>query len=491
MKGIFRLSTFKDISVVSGCGVGGGSLGYANTLYVPPKAFFEDPQWGEMEDWHSVLAPHYAEAQRMLGVTQNPHDDPADQLLRELGEELGVGDTYQKTPVGVYFGEPGKTVPDPFFGGEGPDRTGCMLCGRCMVGCPHGAKNTLVKNYLYFAEKRGAKVTPERTVIDIRPIGPADGSEGYEVESVRSGAWLRKERRVQRARGVVLSAGPLGTNKLLQRCPPGRIAAADLPPPGGARAHQLRVDPHGDGARGLPGRPRQTRRDHLIDLPGPAHAHRDRAPTATPGDSMQAFYTLLVGDGTRVTRPLKLLAQVVLHPAQARPGGVLQALVAAHDHHPGDADARQRDRAAARAKGRSASFWLSTEQDAERPNPSFIPVANEAAEWFAKRTGGIAQSAVTEALFNIPTTAHILGGAVIAPDPEHGVIDAHQRVFGYENLLVCDGSAVPANVGVNPSLTITALAEHAMSHVPAAGAPNAFTGAETPLGEPVPAATTA
>ncbi|HEY2200652.1 MAG TPA: GMC family oxidoreductase N-terminal domain-containing protein, partial [Solirubrobacteraceae bacterium] len=218
MKGIFRLTTFRDVAVVSGCGVGGGSLGYANTLYVPPKQFFEDRQWAEMNDWESALAPHYSAAQRMLGVVQTPTSDPADQLLRELGEELGVGDTYKKTPVGVYFGEPGVTVPDPFFGGEGPARTGCRECGRCMVGCPHGSKNTLVKNYLYLAEKRGAQVMPERTVIDVRPLGDGSGKDGYEVESVRSGAWLRKERRVQRARGVVVSAGPLGTNKLLQRC---------------------------------------------------------------------------------------------------------------------------------------------------------------------------------------------------------------------------------------------------------------------------------
>jgi cholesterol oxidase len=248
MKGIFRMTTFKDVSVVSGCGVGGGSLGYANTLYVPPKAFFEDRQWAAIADWERALAPHYAEAQRMLGVVQNEHDDPADQLLRELGEELGVGDSYKKTPVGVYFGEPGKTVPDPFFGGEGPDRTGCRLCGRCMVGCPHGSKNTLVKNYLYLAEKRGARVMPERTVIDVRPIGSSDGADGYEVESIRSGAWLRKQRRVQRARGVVVSAGPLGTNKLLARA---RLAAARLRASGRARAHELRVDPGRDGARGL------------------------------------------------------------------------------------------------------------------------------------------------------------------------------------------------------------------------------------------------
>src|SRR5437899_1418456 len=218
MKGIFRMTTFRDVAVVSGCGVGGGSLGYANTLYVPPKTFFEDLQWAGLEDWERALEPHYEEARRMLGVVENPHEDHADQLLRELGEELGVGASYNKTPVGVFFGEPGKTVADPYFGGEGPDRTGCRLCGRCMVGCPHGAKNTLVKNYLYFAERGGAKVMPERTVIDVRPLGDGSGADGYEVESVRSGAWLRRERQVLRARGVVVAAGALGTNRLLQRC---------------------------------------------------------------------------------------------------------------------------------------------------------------------------------------------------------------------------------------------------------------------------------
>src|SRR5947209_17045020 len=157
MKGIFRLTTFKDVSVVSGCGVGGGSLGYANTLYVPPRQFFEDRQWAGLDDWETALAPHYAEAQRMLGVTEQPYEDPADQLLRELGEELGVGDTYKHTPVGIFFGEPGKTVPHPYFGGEGPDRTGCLFCGRCMGGCVHGAKNTLVKKDLNSARTRGAR----------------------------------------------------------------------------------------------------------------------------------------------------------------------------------------------------------------------------------------------------------------------------------------------------------------------------------------------
>jgi cholesterol oxidase len=479
MKGIFRLTTFKDVSVVSGCGVGGGSLGYANTLYVPPKAFFEDRQWADIDDWERVLAPHYAEAQRMLGVTQNPHEDPADQLLRELGDELGVGDTYKLTPVGIYFGEPGRKVADPYFGGEGPERTGCTLCGRCMVGCVHGAKNTLVKNYLYFAERRGANVMPERTVIDVRPIGGGDGSAGYEVESVRSGAWLRREKRVDRARGVVLSAGPLGTNRLLQRC---RLEGS-LPRLSSRLGELVRTNSESILTVTVP-------EDYPEDLikrvaitssiyPDP-HTHIETVTYGDDGDSMRLLYTLLVGDGTRLTRPLKLLAQIVRHPRR-----LAQVLFAKHWSRRTiillvmqtlDNAIALRPR-----KGPFGSFWLQTEQDPERPNPTFIPIANKAAEWFAERTGGIAQSALTEALFNIPSTAHILGGAVIAQDAEHGVVDARQRAYGYENLLVCDGSVIPANVGVNPSLTITALAEHAMTHVPAAGERGADETAAPPL----------
>jgi cholesterol oxidase len=476
MKGIFRLTTFKDVSVVSGCGVGGGSLGYANTLYVPPKAFFEDRQWADMADWESALSPHYAEAQHMLGVVENPYEDPADQLLRELGEELGVGDTYKRTPVGIFFGgEDGKngagiTVPDPYFDGEGPDRTGCQLCGRCMVGCPHGAKNTLVKNYLYLAEKLGARVMPERTVIDIRPLGSPDGSDGYAVESVRSGAWLRKDRRVQRARGVVVSAGPLGTNKLLQRC---RVKGS-LPRISARLGELVRTNSESILAVTVP----EDYPDDLINrvaitssIYPDAHTHIETVTYGEDGDSMHRLNTVLVGRGTRVTRPLKLLGQTLLHPRR-----VAKVLFPKHWSRRTiillvmqtlDNAIALRPR-----RGPLGSFWLQTEQDPERPIPTFIPVANQAAEWFAKRTDGIAQSSLTEALFNIPTTAHILGGAVIAPDPQRGVVDARQRVFGYENLLVCDGSAIPANVGVNPSLTITALAEHAMSHVAAVGSAN-------------------
>jgi cholesterol oxidase len=466
-RGIFRLTPFKDVSVVSGCGVGGGSLGYANTLYVPPSQFFNDPQWADLEDWESTLAPHYAEAQRMLGVVVHENDDPADQLLKEFGEEIGVGDTYQKTPVGIFFGEdPGKTVPDPFFGGEGPDRTGCMQCGRCMVGCPHGAKNTLVKNYLWLAERRGATVTPDRMVTEIRPLGATDGSDGYAVSSERSGMLPGRGRRTLTARGVIVAAGPLGTNRLLQRC---RLGGA-LPRISSRLGELVRTNSEMILAVTVP-------EDYPEDLtkrvaitssiyPDP-HTHIETVTYGNDGDSMSTLYTLMVGDGTRVTRPLKLLAQIVGHPVRfiktLWPGGwsrrtiillVMQTLDNAIALRP--------------KLKRSGDVRLQTEQDPEKPNPTFIPVANQAAEWFAERTGGIAQSSTMEALFNVPTTAHILGGAVIGHGPEDSVVDSRQRVFGYENLLVCDGAAVPANVGVNPSLTITALAEHAMSHIPEA-----------------------
>jgi cholesterol oxidase len=464
MKGIFRLTQFKDVAVVSGCGVGGGSLGYANTLYVPGEDFFEDPQWSGLADWEAELAPHYEEAQRMLGVVVHEDDDPADQLLRELGEHLGVGETYRKTPVGVYLDNPGQTVPDPYFGGEGPERTGCMRCGRCMVGCPHGAKNTLVKNYLWLAERRGARIEAERTVTDVRPLGAADGADGYAVTSERSGMIPGRGRRTLTARGVVFAAGPLGTNKLLQRC---RLGGS-LPRISDRLGELVRTNSEMILAVTVP-------EDYPDDLTKRVaitssiwtdpHTHIETVTYGHDGDSMSALYTLLTGDGTKATRPLKLLGQILRHPVNflkiMRPKGwsrrtiivlVMQTLDNAIALRP--------------KRKRNGDVRLRTEQDPEKPNPTFIPVANEAAEWLAQRTGGIAQSSMSEALFNVPNTAHILGGAVIGAGPEDGVIDAEQRIFGYENLLVCDGAAVPANVGVNPSLTITALAEHAMAAVP-------------------------
>jgi len=464
MRGIFRLTYFKDVGIVSGSGVGGGSLGYANTLYVPPRPFFDDRQWNGLNDWESELAPHYDEAQRMLGVVDYDEDDEAAKLLSEFGRELGVSDTDTRTRVGVFLGEPGKTVPDPFFGGEGPPRTGCTRCGRCMVGCPHGAKNSLVKNYLWLAERRGAKVMADREVVDIRPIGAADGSDGYYVTTERPGAWFRRKRQVHTARGVVVAAGALGTNKLLANC----RHNGSLPQISDRLGELVRTNSEVILAVTAP--------DDSVDYtkrvaisssiyPDP-YTHIETVVYGHSGGAIKGLYTLLTGEGTRVTRPLRLFSTLIRHPGRlvklmTSPGWSRRTIILLVMQTLDNAIAlRPKPK-------RGGGVSLHTEQDPEKPIPTFIPVANQAAEFFAERMGGIAQSSVGEALWNVPTTAHILGGAVIGADPQHGVVDADQRVFGYENLLVCDGAAVPANPGVNPSLTITALAERAMSRIPA------------------------
>jgi cholesterol oxidase len=468
MRGIFRLSIFKHVAIVSGAGVGGGSLGYANTLYRARRRFYEDPQWAGLADWEAALAPHYDEAERMLGVVAYDQDDPADDLLREFAREIGVEDTYAKTRIGVFLeGRAGETVPDPYFGGAGPDRTSCLRCGRCMIGCPYGAKNTLVKNYLWLAERAGAEVLPERMVVDVRPLGAADGSEGYEVITERPGAWLRRDRRRYTARGVVMAAGPLGTNRLLAACK----LHGSLPALSDRVGDLVRTNSEAILAVTLPhDAPDIMRRVAITGsiYPDP-ETHIETVVYGDAADSISSLYTVMVGDGTRVTRPLKLLKAAARHPLTflklLDPRGWSRRTIIVLVMQTLD------NAIALRATRTRRGVRLQTEQNPERPIPTYIPVANEFGDWLAKRTGGVAQTSLMEALGNVPTTAHVLGGAVIGADPSAGVIDARQRVFGYANLLVCDGSAVPANVGVNPSLTITAMAEHAMSHVPSAGYP--------------------
>ncbi len=464
MRGVLRMTIFKDVFVVSGSGVGGGSLGYANTLYRARPSFFRDPQWAQLGDWETVLAPHYETAERMLGVTDYEGMGPADLLLKEYGEEIGVGETFTNTRVGVFFDEPGKQVPDPYFEGEGPERTGCMRCGSCMVGCRHGAKNTLVKNYLWFAEKLGVSIEPERQVTEIRPLGAADGSDGYEVLSERSGSWVRKRRRRHdRARRGRRRRRPRHQQPARQ-LPAQRRPAAPLGASRRRDPHQLGVDPVGDRAR------RRARLQRLGAITSSIYpdpdTHIEVVTYGEAGDAMSGTFTAMAGPGTRLTRPLKWIAAMLRHPLQtlrmripyrwSRRTVILLVMQTV--------DAAMHLRPKRKLLGRGVR--LQTEQDPERPNPIYLPAAAEAARWFAERTGGIAQSAVTESIQNVPTTAHILGGAVIGADPESGVVDAANRVFGYENLLVTDGASIPANPGVNPSLTITAKAEHAMSLVP-------------------------
>ena len=465
LRGIFRMTPFKDVFIASGAGVGGGSLVYANTLYRAAPAFFDNPQWGDLADWATLLSPHYEVAERMLGVKQVPFESDGQHLLKEMGAGLGVSETFARTPCGVFFGEPGKEVPDPYFGGDGPARTGCTRCGACMVGCRVGAKNTLVKNYLWFAEKLGVDILAERQVTDVRPLGGTDGADGYQVSTEFPGAWFNKRRQCLTARGVVFAAGALGTNQLLADCK----HAGSLPNISDRLGALVRTNSESILAVTLS---RDTDLEPWRDVaisgsiyPEP-NTHIEFVTYGEKGDAMNLLFTILVGDGTRLTRPFKFLGGILKHPIRFLktlwPFGwsrrsviflVMQSLDNAIS-------------LIARPRLFGSGVRLSTRQDPEKPNPTFIPAGNEAAQWLAEKTGGIAQSMVLEALVNIPTTAHILGGAAIGRDAESGVVDCKNRVFGYQNLLVCDGSAMPANPGVNPSLTITAIAEHAMSAIP-------------------------
>jgi cholesterol oxidase len=468
LRGILRMTVFKDVFIASGAGVGGGSLVYANTLYRAKPAFFANPQWPGPADWAATLEPHYRTAERMLGSQAVPYESDGQRLLREMAGEFGVPETFVRTSCAVYFGEPGVTAPDPYFGGEGPARTGCIRCGACMVGCRVGAKNTLVKNYLWFAEKKGVQIVPDCEVTDIRPRGAADGSQGYEVATARPGAWLRRGRRTLTAKGVVVAAGALGTNALLAACK----MRGSLPALSGRLGHLVRTNSESLLAVTLPDDGLAPWNDVAISAsfhPRP-DTHVEFVTYGRHGDFMSGLATLLVGEGSRLTRPLMLLAGIARHPirfAKATwPFGWSRRTLIVLVMQTLDNAIRFR----ARPKLFGGGVRLGTEQDEGKPNPTYIEAGNRAALWLAKRTGGIAQSMLLEAVANIPSTAHILGGAAIGRDAASGVVDARNRAFGYENLLVCDGSTMPANPGVNPSLTITALAEHAMSHVPAKAA---------------------
>ena len=465
LRGIMRMSLFRHVFFPSQAGVGGGSTVYGGVLYRAKPEFFENEQWHTLGRWSELLQPHYDTAEYMLGVKTVPFDSPNQQLAREMARHFGVEDTLSRASCGVFFGEPGKTVKDPYFGGEGPDRTGCTRCGACMVGCRVGAVNSLQKNYLWFAEKRGTRVLAEREVVDVAPIGAGDGSDGYRVITERPGAWFSRDRQTHTAQGVVFAGGALGTNELLANCKHG----GSLPRISDRLGQLVRTNSESILTVRLP-EDLKTWNDVTasISVHIDHDTHIEFLTYGRNADLLSLLYTLLVGKGNRLTRPLKWLGNIVRHPVRwlktLWPVGwsrrmvmllVMQALDNAITLRP-------------KKRWLGGGYRLVTEQNRDRPNPTYIDGGNQAAEWLAKRTGGIAQSNVLEALGNIPTTAHVLGGAVIGADAARGVVDRNLHVFGYQNLLVCDGAAMPANPGVNPALTITALAEYAMAQIPAA-----------------------
>lgn len=460
--GILRLSFLSDVFVLSGAGVGGGSLVYANTLYVPPDAFFTASQWSGIKDWKVALMPHYRMAQYMLGVAQNPFEGEPDVLLKSIAKKMNREESYVRTPVAVYFGEPGEKPRDPYFDGLGPDRTGCTMCGGCMVGCRHGAKNTLDKNYLYFAEKLGAVVEPMRTVTDVRAL--PDG--GYAVTHETSGAWFKKDRKVTRARNVVLSAGVLGTVKLLLEC----RDRGSLPNVSECLGEHVRTN--SEAILGVTTEDRSVNYSKGIAITTSfhpdEHTHVEVVRYSEGSDALAPLATLLTDGGPGLPRPLKYVKNVLtqpitfvksLWPFGKAKRGIFLLVMQTLDNSISLKLKRKWTRLFTRA--------FDTDRGRGAPNPTYIPLGNEVARLFAKDLkGGIAYSSIPEVLFDVPTTAHVLGGAPIGETKETGVIDAKNEVFGHPGLYVCDGSMIPANLGVNPSLTITAISEHAMAQIP-------------------------
>jgi cholesterol oxidase len=479
LRGLFKMTFFPHLTVVSGVGYGGGSLVYANTLPVPKDPFFRSPSWRDLADWKTELAPHYATAKRMLGATTNPNTTYVDEVIEEVGRDIGRADGFHRTEVGVFFGEPGKTVPDPYFGGAGPERTGCISCGACMTGCRFNAKNTLDRNYLYLAERLGLEVETETEVTAVRPDRsrasgearkvPAEGDPGgrYVVEALAGLPGGRREALTYSARNVVFAGGVLGTVDLLLH---------------------LKADP-----RGLPGLSDQLgnfvrtnseslievvseRRDHDLSkgiaigsiLETDEHSHLE--PTRYGEGS--GFFRLLaaphVSGASLLTRLANLAGATLRHPwkvfkAATVPDFSKYSVILLY--------MRTLEGTIRMKLGRSVTtgfrVGMTTELgDGPAPTAS-IPEATDLARRVAEKIDGLPVSLVTETALGIPTTAHILGGCCMGESAATGVIDKDHRVFGYEGLYVIDGSAVSANPGVNPSLTITALAERAMSRIPA------------------------
>lgn len=464
--GIQRMTLLRgegNVLVLSGAGVGGGSLVYANTLYEPLSDFYDDPQWRDIADWRSELAPHYDQAKRMLGVTTYPRTTAADRAMRAVADRMGVGHTFRPTPVGVFLGEPGAGAADPYFGGAGPDRTGCTHCGACMTGCRVGAKNTLVKNYLWLAEKAGAEIFPLTTAVAVRP-GPS--GSGYEVTVVRTGSLLRRSR-VVAADQVVFAAGALGTQRLLHR-----MRATGALPNLSARVGEL-TRTNSEAILGASVRNRDARRRGLDFSDGVAITssfHPDRQTHVEPvrygrgSNAMGLLQTALVPGGPR--RTLRWLATLARKPFTYVPMLSVrrwsQRTVIALVMQSADNSLTTRYR---RRLGR---WQLRSTQGHGAPNPTWIPAGGDAVRALAEEIGGTAGGSVTEA-FDTPVTAHILGGAAIGATPADGVIDAYHRLYGHPGLHVVDGAAVTANLGVNPSLTITAQAERALSMWPNRG----------------------
>ncbi|HEX5771514.1 MAG TPA: GMC family oxidoreductase, partial [Nocardioidaceae bacterium] len=466
--GIQRIDALKDCLILSGAGVGGGSLVYANTLYEPLAAFYSDPQWRDITDWKDELAPFYDQAKRMLGVVENPLRTPSDDVMEKVANDMGVGDTFHPTPVGVFFGGPehvqGERVDDPYFGGAGPDRNTCLGCGECMTGCRHNAKNTLVKNYLYLAESLGARVHELTTVERVRPL--EGGGYAVDVRFTKAKIKRRAVRRTLTAEQVVFSASALGTQRLLFKM----RDEGHLPKISKRLGYLSRTNSESILGAIAP----DTSVDYSQGIAITSSFHPDADTHIEPvrygkgSNVMSLLQTVLTdGDGpaprwqTWLKELWKEKANVLdLYDLRHWSERTVIALVMQTVDNSITTYSKR-----SRLTGR---WHLTSRQGHGAPNPTWIPVANQAVRKMAQIIGGKAGGSVGEP-FNRPLTAHYIGGCTIGETPETGVIDPFQRVFDHPGLHVVDGSAISANLGVNPSLTITAQAERAMAFWPNKG----------------------
>jgi len=461
--GILQVSILKGVMVLHGAGVGGGSLGYANVLEVPSDETFATPAWNQNVKWGEVLRPHYETAKKMLGVARNPKLWKADEVLKQIADERGMGHTFRATDVGAFFGEDGVTVADPFFDGEGPERAGCRHCGGCMVGCRYNAKNTLPKNYLYFAEKNGAEIIPESEVTDVRPS--TWGNSRYEIAFQSSTSLFKRKQKVY-AKNVLFCAGVMGTMKLLLKLRDVKRSLPNLSPRLGDR-----VRTNSEALLGSIARKSDINYSEGVSISSIFNA--DKVTRVEPvrypnGSSLMRFLGApLVSDVTNIpARIARSLIWIFRNPID-----FLRAMV-----FPGWAHnvtilliMQNVDNHMQLRIGRSPLTLFRRGLVAERGTDhrinARVDAGHDVTREFAKRINGAALGSVTENMFNLPTTAHILGGAPIGGNSSEGVVDENFEVHHYPGLFIIDGSIMPANPGVNPSLTITALAEYAMSKI--------------------------
>ncbi len=463
-KGFFTQTMLRHVTVPRGIGLGGGSLVYGAVLIQPGKAFFSDAAWSNLGvDWDAALRPHYETAKRMLGRATNPYKHEMDRYLEEAARSLGALESYGPVPLGIYFGRPGVQEPDPFFGGKGPDRTGCDECGACFTGCPGGSKNSLDKNYLYLAESLGARVMCERKVQLVRPLS----GKGYEV-TMQDPFGRRSSTETLTASKVVIAAGVLGSLELLFRC---REDYRTLPQI--SRFMGSRVRTNSEAVVGVLSREPDADLSRGTSISSHFHANERTHITQNRFPQSYGFMRFVLGPMVDDERPgmraLKVIMYFLLHPIEAttawRARRFTRRFTALTVMQSADNQLSLRYGRNWRSPLKKQLF---SESAGSRMVPTYLREANDAARAIARHTGGWPTNLIHESVFNVSTTGHIIGGCDIASDPDSGVIDTNHEVFGYPGLYVLDASALPVNVGVNPSLTITAMAERWASLIPEA-----------------------